>query len=262
MPYVDQVAPLVKPLGVPLVLLSLLAGVAMLLIFRAVSRPDAIRAAKRRMQARLLELRLFGDEPALVWRAQAGLLAANLRYLRAMLIPILAVAIPFVLLFPHLDAIFGRAPLPPGAATALTLRLDRPFGTWLPEPRIEAPPGLKVETAAVRVPQAREISWELRAEGPVSQPVRIHLGSAEVNKMVRAGSRGLYLANAAEASAMAWIWDPGEPLIGAPGVDSVRIAYRAARFSLWGLELPWEAWFVIFSMVSALAAKSYWKVVF
>jgi hypothetical protein len=262
MPYVDQIGPAVEPLPITLVLVSLAAGVAMLLIFRAVSRPDAIRAAKRRMQARLLELRLFGDEPALVWRAQTGLLAANMRYLRAMLIPILAVAIPFVLLFPHLDAIYGRAPLPPGAATVLTLRMHDPFGASLPDPRIELPPGLKAETAAVRVPAAHEISWELRAEGAVSQPVRIHLGSAAVEKMVRSGSRGLYLADAAEASPLAWVWDPGEPLIGAPGVDSVRIEYRAARFSWWGLELPWEAWFVIFSMVSALAAKSYWKVVF
>ena len=262
MPYVDQIAPRVEAIPIPLVLVSLAAGVVMLLIFRAISRPDTIRAAKRRMQARLLELRLFGDEPSLVWRAQTGLLAANLRYLRAMLVPIVAVAIPFVLVFPHLDAIYGRAPLPPGAATVLTLRLHDPFGASLPEPQIEVPPGLKVETAAVRVPAAREISWELLAEGAVSQPVRIRVGGAAVAKMVRAGSRGLYLADAAEASPLAWIWDPGEPLISAPGIDSVRIEYRAARYSLWGLELPWEAWFVIFSMVTALAAKSYWKVVF
>src|SRR5579863_9965291 len=121
MPYVDQMTPAVESLPVSLAVFSVVAGVAMLLLFRAVSRPDAIRTAKRRMQARLLELRLFGDEPALVWRAQTGLLAANVLYLRAMLIPILAVAIPFVLLFPHLDAIYGRAPLPPGAATVLTL---------------------------------------------------------------------------------------------------------------------------------------------
>lgn len=262
MVYADQMAPAVESLPFSLALISLVAGVAMLLLFRAVSRPDAIRAAKRRMQARLLELRLFGDEPSLVWRAQVGLLTANLKYLSVMLVPILLIAVPMTLAFPHLDAIYGRAPLPVGASTVLTVRLHDAFGAALPQAQIVAPPGLSVATPAVRVPAEREISWELRAEGPVSQPVRIELGNAAVTKMVRAESRGLYLAEAAEASPLAWLLDPGERLVSAPGVDSVRVTYRAERYSLGGFEWPWEAWFVIVSMVAAVAGKMYWRVVF
>ena len=165
MPYVDQMTPAVESLPISLAVFSVVAGVAMLLLFRAVSRPDAIRTARRRMQARLLELRLFGDEPALVWRAQVGLLTANLRYLRAMIVPIAVVSIPFVLAFPYLEALYGRAPLPVGSSTVLTLRLRDPFGAALPSPRITAPPGLRVETPAVRVPDAREISYQNYAPG-------------------------------------------------------------------------------------------------
>src|SRR5579863_1794459 len=262
MPYVDQMTPAVESLPVSLAVFSVVAGVAMLLLFRAVSRPDAIRTARRRMQARLLELRLFGDEPALVWRAQVGLLTANLRYLRAMIVPIAVVSIPFVLAFPYLEALYGRAPLPVGSSTVLTLRMRDPFGATLPSPRITAPPGLRVETPAVRVPDAREISWELRAEGPVSQPVRIDLGSVAMSKMVKAGSRGGYLAQTASTSPMAWILDPGEHLTGAPAVDSIHVEYRGLRLSVWSWELPWEAWFVAISMVAALVGKSYWRVAF
>ena len=262
MPYADQISPAVERIPLSLILISILAGLAMLRLFGAVSRPDAIRAAKRRMQARLLELRLFGDEPALVWRAQAGLLTANLLYLRVMLIPIAVVAVPTLLVFPHLDAIYGRAPLPVGAATMLTLHLRAPFGGSLPQPRIVAPSGLRVETAAVRVPAEREISWELSADGPVSQPVRIEFGGMAVSKVVRTIHAGGYLAQSATASPLGWLVNPGEALIGGASVDWIRVEYRRMRYSLGEWELPWEAWFLVISMVAAVAGKIYWRVVF
>jgi len=261
-PYADQISPAVERIPVSLILVSVIAGLAMLLLFRAVSRPQVIRAARRRMQARLLELRLFGDEPALVWRAQAGLLKANLMYLRAMLVPIAIVAIPGVLVFPHLDAVYGRAPLPAGAATMLTVHLRDTAGSELPRARIVVPAGIRVLTPAVRVPSAGEISWELQAEGSVSQPVRIEFGDAAASKMVRAGAPGGYLAQTATASPLAWLMNPGEPLIGGSRVDSIHIEYRRTRFSLAGWVLPWEAWFVVISMIAAVAGKVYWRVVF
>jgi hypothetical protein len=42
----------------------------MLWVFRRISRQEAIRKTKSRLWACLFELRLFTDEPALVWRAQ------------------------------------------------------------------------------------------------------------------------------------------------------------------------------------------------
>ena len=259
MGYADQIAPAVQPLPFSLMAWSAIAGVAMILLFRALSRPAAIRAARRRMQARLLELRLFGDEPVLVWRAQTGLLYANLRYLRAMAPPILLIALPMALAWPHLDAVYGRAPLPVGAVTMITVELREPITPKTPPPVIVPPPGLHVETPAVRV-FPREISWELRAAGPVSQPVRIDFGHAAVSKMVRVGNGGTYLAEVATASPLAWLLNPGEPVINASPAASVRVIYGAARWSFAGLMLPWEVWFLAVSMIAALAGKFYWKV--
>src|SRR5215831_18996222 len=103
MGYADQMTPVVAPLGVGLVIISLLAGVLMLLVFRAASNPRAIRKAKRRVGAHLLESRLFGDEPRIVLRAQYRLLVANARYIGTVIVPCFAVAIPFILVFPHLE---------------------------------------------------------------------------------------------------------------------------------------------------------------
>src|ERR1039458_4644664 len=70
-----------------LIPIGLLLGVAMLWVFGRWSNQKAIKAAKRRVEACLYEMRLFTDEPSLVWKAQAGLLAANARYIGLMLLP-------------------------------------------------------------------------------------------------------------------------------------------------------------------------------
>jgi len=67
--------------------LSLLLGVGMLWIFSLTSNQGAIRKVKARLQAHLYEMRLFPDEPVLIWKAQLGLLAANVRYIGLMLLP-------------------------------------------------------------------------------------------------------------------------------------------------------------------------------
>src|SRR5689334_18163049 len=90
--------------GLGLALISAAAGIGMLWVFQKVSNQDKIRAVKRRVQAHLLELRIYRDEPAVMWRAQKSLLAANLRYMGLMLQPAILLTIPFAILLVHLDA--------------------------------------------------------------------------------------------------------------------------------------------------------------
>ncbi|HKE28833.1 MAG TPA: hypothetical protein VKB88_41070 [Bryobacteraceae bacterium] len=259
MSYADQMPPQIA--GVPffLVVISIVAGVLMMLLFKVASNPAAIRRAKRRVQAQLLALRLFGDEPALVWASQMRLLTANIRYLGVVLVPVVTVAVPFVLAYPHLEALFGRAPLAVGSTTVLTVRLRQSSPDRL---RLEMPSGLKAETPAVRIPGSGEISWRVRAGGPVSQPVKIHLGSLEVDKNVQVGTRSGYLSETRPASLLSWIFAPGETPIGSPNVESVHVAYRRQRLSAFGLEWPWEAWFILISVITALVVKSRLGVVF
>ena len=228
MNYADQMPPQIVGLPLSLVVVSAIMGVVMMLLFKLASNPVAIRRAKRRMQAQLLALRLFGDEPVLVWRAQGRLLAANARYIGVMLLPIAAAAIPFVLGFPHLEALYGRAPLPVGSATVLTVRMRQPLSQ--PEPRLEMPAGLRVETPGVRIPDVGkgvgEITWLLRAAGPVSAPVRIHVGEMEVTKTVQVESGHGYLDETRPAGALSWLQDPGEVPISSSAIESVHVVYR------------------------------------
>ena len=64
-----------------LAVLSALVGVAMLWVFRKTSNQARMKQVKRKVYASLLELRVFADEPAVTWRAQKSLFAANFRYM-------------------------------------------------------------------------------------------------------------------------------------------------------------------------------------
>src|SRR5947209_14740669 len=150
-----------------LIPISLLAGVGMLWVFARTSNQKAIRAAKRKVQAHLYELRLFTDEPALVWQAQKALLWANLRYIGLMLVPAVLLTIPMGILFVHLEAFYGMSPLPVGREAIVTMKLTYPLVASETAPTLEAPAGIIVETPAVRVMGEREVSWRVRPERPV-----------------------------------------------------------------------------------------------
>ena len=111
------------PRWVSLCPLAVLAGVATLWVFGLASKPDSIRRARQLVLAYLLEMRLYGDEPALVLRAQGRLLGANARYLGLMLVPVACAAIVLLPLLAQMERFYGRAPLRLGQAALFTVQL-------------------------------------------------------------------------------------------------------------------------------------------
>src|SRR5215471_5208976 len=95
-----------------LTVLSAAVGIGMLWVFRKTSNQEGMKKIKRRVYASLLELRVFADEPAVTWRAQKSLFAANFRYMGLALKPALWMVVPVALLLIHLESFYGRAPLP------------------------------------------------------------------------------------------------------------------------------------------------------
>src|SRR6185295_4349483 len=114
---------------------------------------------KARLMAHLYEMRLFADEPVLIWKAQWGLLKGNVRYLGMMLLPMVVMTFPMVLLLAQLDCFYGYMPLQPGHEAILTVKL-KDAGL---SPSLRAPDGIAVETDGVRLDEGRQISWRIRA---------------------------------------------------------------------------------------------------
>lgn len=247
---------------ISLAVLSALSGVVMLFFFAKFSDRKAIGAVKRLVQAHLLELRIYRDEPRVMWAAQKSLFASNLRYMALMLLPALWMILPFSLLLVRMEAIYGRAPAPVGQPAIVTMALRTPIDPNRAAPQLVAPDGVVVETPPLRVLPERQISWRVRPVAPVSAMLQIHMDGVTVPKRMEAGGGPRFVPGRSVSSMFGSLWHPDEPRIAAPDVDWVDITYPDATFGLFGIHMSWIVWFFLISMISALLLKKRFRVTF
>jgi hypothetical protein len=211
-----------------LVAISILWGLAAFLVFRRITDHVALRKVRKRLYAHLLGIRLYSEEPALVFRAQKELIVDNLRFLALVAKPVLIMGLPFALLYGQLESFYGWSPLEVGHSAVVTLSGDGQY-------TLLAPSGIVVETPPVNVSSEHQISWRIRALAPVRGNLRfIRSGSGDLLSPIAAGE-----------------WSP---FCCRPRESSVEVDYPKAEVTIAGLELPWLAWFLIISTASAVLA--------
>ncbi|HTS74923.1 MAG TPA: hypothetical protein VMG40_01900 [Bryobacteraceae bacterium] len=235
-------------------------GVWALCVFRLVSNPKKIGEAKRSVQARLYELRLFSDEPALVWRAQTGLIAANARYFGLILMPALIIAIPFALGFASLDSFYGRKPLAAGDDTLVTVQASTPGA--LDALKLSAPEGIAIESPPVRAVAERQVSWRIRALRPVNGEIGVSSPAGTVEKSVDAGAGPRFISERRVSSTAHLLEYPSEARIANRDVSWIEIRYPRTEIHAAGIDLPWWTWLLIISILTALALKRPFRVTF
>ena len=189
--------------------------------------PDraAVRVAGKRLHARLLEMRLYSSEPALLWAAQKALLRDNVRWLALMLRPALVLALPSAWLFMQLDSIYGHSPLAVGAQAVVTVQLARALAPVDATSTLQAPPGIAVESPPVRVFAERQISWRIRALRPVRGNLRLVLRGHAIEKTIVAGEWNALLSPRRERSLLGFLLHPEESRLPAGDVAWVEVDY-------------------------------------
>jgi hypothetical protein len=238
-----------------LLLLSIALGTIFLLVFRRFSNQRAIQAARRRLQASLYELRLFVDEPRLVLRAQMTLLWVNVRYLALMLVPALILCVPVSLLISLFEPYYGKAPLPVGESTIVTVKMSSPLNVGFPDPLLQAPSGFLVETPGVRVPAEGEISWRIRPTRAASGLLRVVLPTQIFTKRIAAGSGASFLSTRRARSLWEFFWHPTEDRLPPGNVAWIEIQYPSRSINWLGLSLNWIVWLFALSILTALLLK-------
>ena len=246
---------------VGLTLLSVAVGLLMLWVFGKVSNQDRILATKKLVQAYLLELRLYGDDPGLIWKSQSALILANFRYMGLMLMPAVYLTIPVVILLFHLDAFYGMKPLPVGESAVVTVQVNGAVTPDTPPPTLQPPPGVRVETPAVRAVEPGQFSWRIRPEQAVSGALRFDWGkNGSWEKSIAAGEERQLLSVRRVGTWYETAWNPAEDRIDAPSVAWVEILYPAATIEWAGIDLHWLIWFLVLSIVPAYLLKDYFGV--
>lgn len=233
-----------------LIAISILSGIALLWVFAKTSDQPAVRTTKKRLQARLLEMRLYADDPGVVLQSQKQLLWLNLRYFVLMLRPALFATVPMVLLLIVLDGFYGKQQLMVDHPAIVTAQL-----TDTAEAQLEAPPGIEVETPGVRSVDERQVSWRIRPAAAVHGDLRVLSGGAADTKSIKAGDGLTYLSRRRVRSLVSMLLYPGEPPLSGDRIEWIDVEYPAAEVSMFGLRTHWLVWFLVFSMGAAFLLK-------
>jgi hypothetical protein len=242
---------------------SFLTALLMLEVYKLTSNQAAIRRAKDKIKAHLLELRLFKDSMPVTLRAQAAILKANLSYLAANLKPLLVMIVPLVLILAQLSLWFDRAPLRPGEETLVKVGLEEGTDPVSLMMEIEASPGLVITSPAVRIPDEHEVAWRFKAtaEGPGRLTLRV--GGMALVKSVVVGGKPMTKVSSLASRGSIWkqVLYPGERALAAgTPVRSIEILYPAKSLSVLGFRLHWLVAYLILSIAIGFAFKGVLKV--
>jgi hypothetical protein len=238
----------------------LVTGGLLLLIFRYTSNQRAIRATKDRIIAHLLEVVLYRDQMRVVVRAQARLLADNLRYLGYALVPLAFMAVPVGLLLMQLDLRYGHRPLRVGEKAIISVKLAP--NSDLARVELSAPRGIEVETESLRMPAVSEVDWRIRAAEAGRHEVRVSVGGESVSKQIIVGRTW---ARVSPARVGRGVWrqflHPGEPPVPASAaVERIAVSYPPAELTLLGRPVHWVWPWLVISMAFGYALKGPLKV--
>ena len=236
-----------------LIPISVLAGVAILLVFRYTSDPTSVRRAKGIAQAHLLEFRLFMDDPVLVLRAQRDLVLANLRFMRLMLRPFLWMLVPMGLLLAFLEAFYGHVPLRVRDAAIVTVQMRNVAADVM----LQAPAQIAIETPAVHVMAERQASWRIRPLRAITAELQIVHDGRVATKRISAGP-GMHFLSERRGSLLSLLLHPTEAPLSDNEIEWIEIRYPPAVI----LHLHWLIWFFAISALTAFALRRRFGAVF
>ena len=251
---------------VGLSVVSLLAAVGMLLVFRATSNQPAIAAVKRRIHAGIFEIRLFNDDLRAMFAAQLDVLRHNLTYIRLSLAPMLWMFVPLLLLIAQLQFYYGYGGFAPGQSAVVTVRLKEgasPPSGAAPALALEAPSGLRVQTPLVWIPSEREAAWRIGTEQPGDYYLTVRLDGQSATKAVRVSEQvGWRTPGRFQEGLLNEVLYPAEaPIEANVPIESIELTYPERAISLLGYPVHWMIAFFALSLVFAFALKSRFGVV-
>jgi hypothetical protein len=251
------------PAWVGLAVVSTLAAVLMLLIFKAKSDQKRLARTKRLIYASILEIRLFNEQPRLVLAAQGDVLRQSFRYIGLTLVPLLWMALPLLLLMTQLQAYYGYRGLGVGESAIVTVRLENESVLETPL-ALEADAGLEVQTPLLAIPALSEAGWRVAARTPGEHVLRLRVGSEVLTKTVVV-SDGLAARSARRpgSNLLQQLLYPTEPPLSAgTGITAIDVRYAEGEVNLIGWDVHWIIAFFILTLVAAFALRRPLRVTF
>lgn len=246
----------VFPRGAQLVILSIIAGVILLLLYWVVSNQDRLRLTKNRIYASFLEAVLFRHDSLITLRAQARMFGLGFLYFMCAVPPILILMIPCVLLLGQLNLRYGYK--------ALEINKDYVLSVTLKDLKqvegLELRTDGKIEavTPTLRILEDKKALWRVRPnqEGSSQISVGIKNSSNSQEDNVYVSNEPKAISSGIVSSWWMGLLYPGERLIAAESpVYEIWINYPEMRYEFLGFKWHWLVVFLLVSIASGLVAS-------
>lgn len=171
------------PSQVPLLVLSIVAGILAAVAFRYTSNQAGLKRVANQVRASLLAMRLFKDDLRSVFAAQGALFKASGLRLWYSLPPLVVLIVPFVLLLAQLAMWYEFRPLAPGERAVVEVSVAP--AAWEQYSRLQLVPPDGVDVAGpVHDAYQHKITWDIRPQAVPAEveptTLRFNLGDQAV----------------------------------------------------------------------------------
>ena len=246
---------------------STIAGVAMTYVFGKTSNQKALRLATDRSRAQLLAIKLFKDDLNVSLLCQIDLLKATGLRLWHSLPPILVMGLPLVILLTQLAARYEYRPLRTGEQAVVELQLSPDSWTRYQNVKLQAPPGIVIETDSLRDPGNHQLTWRIRPETDQPATLRWKLGDETIEKRlaVSDGAQPLQIVACRRPGATLGdrLLHPAEPGFHAQSaVLGVTVGYAPRQTPIFGFDAPWWITYLVVSMLASWLVRGRLRVCF
>jgi len=252
---------------VGLLVVSLVAAVGMLLVFKKTSNQTKLEAVKRQIHACLFEIRLFNDDLPAILHSQMEILRHNLSYLRLSAVPMLWMIVPFVFIIAQLQFHYGYRGLTPGQDFIVKVQLKDGWETSAalapsqvstrPSAMLQAPAGLTVETPPVWIPSQRELAWRVRADKWGDYALALRVGDQRYSKTVQVSPevRRRSPVRYEPGFVNELLYPAEDPLPKGSPIAAITLGYPDGKVSVFGWGVNWLVLFFVLSAAFAFALR-------
>lgn len=245
-----------------LTFISILTGLFMLLVFRYTSDQQRIKTTKNAIKAHILELWLFRDNLKIMLLAQLRILKLNGTYLKLAIKPMIILIVPLVLLLISLEGWFGSRALRLGEVAIVSVLVSDVGERLLENISLQVNNGAKVETPPLRIQQAKEADWRIRASAAGEHILQVKLPGHRVEKKLMVSNRFIPVAPRRVAAGF-WntVLNPIEqPIPNGSPVKQIEVHYPKRAFMIFGWNIHWLVFFFITSILSGFVLKGFFRV--
>lgn len=234
-------------------MLSIVAGILLLIVYGKISNQGAIKRVKKSIAAGIYESVLFRNDLRVSLKAQAGMFWGGMKYFGLAVPPILILMIPTLIILAQLNLRYGYRSLNANEPAIVSIEVAN--DTALFETQLQNSEQLKA-TPPLRNLDDRTISW--RINGTPTE-LEINIGSGTLRQSVY--SSGYVNKIPAEIYVSPW-WQFFYPGGSIPAdlkdvVKRVSISYPEQDLKLLGMSFHWLVIFAIVSIGAGIVGSKY-----